>query len=38
MFFQNLMGDIRKAVAAGQFQEFAREFLRNFRGQSSNSV
>ena len=38
MFFQNLMADIRKAVAAGRFQEFAREFLRNFHGQSSNSV
>ena len=38
MFFQNLMADIREAVAAGRFQEFTREFLRNFRGQSSNSV
>ena len=37
-FFQNLMADIRKAVLAGRFQEFAQEFLRNFRGQSSNSV
>jgi len=37
-FFQTLMRDIREAIEANRFADFADDFMRKFRGENDDSV
>ncbi|NDA15648.1 MAG: tRNA-guanine transglycosylase, partial [Gammaproteobacteria bacterium] len=37
-FFQTLMRDIREAIEANRFADFADDFMRKFRGENHDSV